>query len=199
MIHILLKRKKSTEIEIISKERQGGVQWNIPCYRVQDRCDIVMSSVVENFGLHPLTREKREKRVFKNRIPLRELSDWKVFIVGYMFMEIQDKSIVMSSPIRLSKILVYICLHEKNGKNAFSKIGFRLGELSDWNVFIVGYTFMEIQDKCIVMSSVVENFGLHLPTREKREKGVSKNQIPLRRAFRLKSVYRRIHVHGNPR
>ena len=26
MIHILLKRKKSTEIEIISKERQGGVQ-----------------------------------------------------------------------------------------------------------------------------------------------------------------------------
>ena len=98
-----------------------------------------------------------------------------------MFMEIQDKSIVMSSPIRLSKILVYICLHEKNGKNAFSKIGFRLGELSDWKVFIVGYTFMEIQDKCIVMSSVVENFGLHLPTREKREKGVFKNQIPLRK------------------
>ena len=26
MIHILLKRKKSTEIEIISNERQGGVQ-----------------------------------------------------------------------------------------------------------------------------------------------------------------------------
>ena len=81
MIHILLQRKNSTEIEIISKERQGGVQWNIPCYRVQDRCDenIVMSSVVENFGLHPLTREKREKRVFKNRIPLRELSDWSVY------------------------------------------------------------------------------------------------------------------------
>ena len=29
---------------------------------------------------------------------------------------------------------------------------------------------MESQDKCIVMSSVVENLGLHLPTREKREK-----------------------------
>ena len=26
VIHILLKRKKSTEMEIISKERQGGVQ-----------------------------------------------------------------------------------------------------------------------------------------------------------------------------
>ena len=115
-----------------------------------------------------------------------------------MFMEIQDKSIVMSSPIRLSKILVYIRLHEKNGKNAFSKIGFRLGELSDWKVFIVGYTFMEIQDKCIVMSSVVENFGLHLPTREKREKGVSKNQIPLRRAFRLKSGYHWRDVRGKP-
>ena len=51
---------------------------------------------------------------------------------------------------------------------------------------------MESQDKCIVMSSVAENFGLHLPTREKREKCVFKNQIPLRRAFRLKSVYRRI-------
>ena len=58
---------------------------------------------------------------------------------------------------------------------------------------------MESQDKCIVMSSVVENFGLHLPTREKREKGVLKNRIPLRRAFRLKSFYRRIHVHGKPR
>ena len=58
---------------------------------------------------------------------------------------------------------------------------------------------MESQDKCIVMSSVVENFGLHLPTREKREKGVFKNRIPLRRAFRLKSFYRRIHVHGKPR
>ena len=152
MIHILLKRKKSTEIEIISNERQGGVQWNIPCYRVQDRCDenIVMSSVVENFGLHPLTREKREKRVFKNRIPLREFSDWKVFIVGYMFMEIQDKSIVMSSPIRLWKILVYIRLHEKNWKKTFSKIRFHSGELSDWTVFIVGYMFIESQDKSIV-------------------------------------------------
>ena len=29
---------------------------------------------------------------------------------------------------------------------------------------------MESQDKCIVMSSVVENLGLHLPTREKQEK-----------------------------
>ena len=48
---------------------------------------------------------------------------------------------------------------------------------------------MEIQYKCIVMSSVVENFGLHLPT---REKDVFKNRIPLRRAFRLKSVHRRI-------
>ena len=158
MIHILLKRKKSTEIEIISKERQGGVQWNIPCYRVQDRCD---KNIVMSYSWKA-----------KIRVLLRN---------------------------RLSKILVYICLHEKNGKNAFSKIGFRLGELSDWKVFIVGYTFMEIQDKCIVMSSVVENFGLHLPTREKREKGVFKNQIPLRRAFRLKSVYRRIHVHRNPR
>ena len=46
---------------------------------------------------------------------------------------------------------------------------------------------------------VDENFGLHPPTREKREKDVFKNQIPLRRAFRLKSVYRRIHVHGTPR
>ena len=46
---------------------------------------------------------------------------------------------------------------------------------------------MESQDKCIVMSSVVENFGLHPRTREKREKCVFKNQIPLRkfrRAFR---------------
>ena len=58
---------------------------------------------------------------------------------------------------------------------------------------------MESQGKCIVMSSAVENFGLHLPAPEKREKGVFKNQIPLRRAFRLKSVYRRIHVHGKPR
>ena len=49
------------------------------------------------------------------------------------------------------------------------------------------------------MSSGVENFGLHQPTREKRENRVFKNRIPLRRAFRLKSVYRRIHVHGNPR
>ena len=39
------------------------------------------------------------------------------------------------------------------------------------------------------MSSVVENFGLHPLT---QEKGVFKNRIPLRRAFRLKSVYRRI-------
>ena len=51
---------------------------------------------------------------------------------------------------------------------------------------------MESQDNCIVMSSVVKNFGLHPPTREKREKDVFKNQIPLQRAFRLKSVYRRI-------
>ena len=58
---------------------------------------------------------------------------------------------------------------------------------------------MESQGKCIVMSSAVENFGLHLPAREKREKGVFKYQIPLRRAFRLKSVYSRIHVHRNPR
>ena len=29
---------------------------------------------------------------------------------------------------------------------------------------------MESQDKCIVMSSVVENFGLHLPTRENGKK-----------------------------
>ena len=57
---------------------------------------------------------------------------------------------------------------------------------------------MEIQDKCIVMSSVVENFGLHLPTREKREKGVFKNQIPLRGAFRLKSGYHWIDVRGKP-
>ena len=105
---------------------------------IQDKC-IVMSSVVENFGLHLPTREKREKGVFKNQIPLRKLSDWKVFIVGYMFMESEDKSIVMSSPIRLSKILVYIRLHEKNGKKTFSKIGFH----SDWKVFIVGY-----QDTC---------------------------------------------------
>ena len=90
MIHILFKRKESTEIEIISKERQGGAQWNIPCYRVQDR--------------------------------------W-------------DKSIVMSSGVEIS-------LHEKNGKKAFSKIGFHSGELSDWKVFIVGYMFMEIQNKC---------------------------------------------------
>ena len=124
---------------------------------IQDKC-IVMSSVVENFGLHLPTREKREKGVFKNQIPLRKLSDWKVFIVGYMFMESQDKSIVMSSPIRLSKILVYIRLHEKNGKKTFSKIGFHSGELSDWKVFTVGYMFMESQDKCIVMSSVVEKF-----------------------------------------
>ena len=123
----------------------------------QGKC-IVMSSAVENFGLHLPAREKREKGVFKNQIPLRKLSDWKVFIVGYMFMESQDKSIVMSSPIRLSKILVYIRLHEKNWKKTFSKIGFHSGELSDWKVFIVGYMFMESQDKCIVMSSVVEKF-----------------------------------------
>ena len=43
----------------------------------------------------------------------------------------------------LSKILVYISLHEKNAKNAFSKIGFHSRELSDWKVFIVGYMFME--------------------------------------------------------
>ena len=49
------------------------------------------------------------------------------------------------------------------------------------------------------MSSGVENFGLHQPTREKREKRVFKNRILLQTAFRLKSVYRRIHVHGNPR
>ena len=120
----------------------------------QDKC-IVMSSVVENFGLHLPTREKREKGVCKNQIPLRKLSDWKVFIVGYMFMESQDKSIVMSSPIRLSKILVYIRLHEKNGKKTFSKIGFHSGELSDWKVFIVGYMFVESQDKSIVMSSPI--------------------------------------------
>ena len=29
---------------------------------------------------------------------------------------------------------------------------------------------MESQGKCIVMSSAVENFGLHLPAREKRGK-----------------------------
>ena len=57
---------------------------------------------------------------------------------------------------------------------------------------------MESQGKCIVMSSAVENFGLHLPAREKREKGVFKNQIPLRRAFRLKSGYHWIDVRGKP-
>ena len=58
---------------------------------------------------------------------------------------------------------------------------------------------MESQGKCIVMSSAVENFGLHLPAREKREKRVFKNRILLQTAFRLKSVYRRIHVHGKLR
>ena len=41
------------------------------------------------------------------------------------------------------EILVYIRLHEKNGKKTFSKIGFHSGDLSDWKVFIVGY-----QDTC---------------------------------------------------
>ena len=43
-------------------------------------------------------------------------------------MESQDKSIVMSSIV---EILVYIRLHEKNEKKAFSKIRFHSGELSD--------------------------------------------------------------------
>ena len=55
---------------------------------------------------------------------------------------------------------------------------------------------MESQDKCIVMSSVVVKFGLHPLTREKREKDVFKNQIPLRRVFRLKTFQSWIHVHG---
>ena len=84
-----------------------------------------------NFGLHPSTREKREKDVFKNRIPLRRSFRLKSVhrrIPVYMFMESQDKSIVMSSIV---EILVYIRLHEKNEKKAFSKIRFHSGELSD--------------------------------------------------------------------
>ena len=50
------------------------------------------------------------------------------------------QSVVMSSIV---EILVYIRLHEKNGKKTFSKIGFHSGDLSDWKVFIVGY-----QDTC---------------------------------------------------
>ena len=84
-----------------------------------------------NLGLHPSTREKREKDVFKNRIPLRRSFRLKSVhrrIPGCMFMESQDKSIVMSSIV---EILVYIRLHEKNEKKAFSKIRFHSGELSD--------------------------------------------------------------------
>ena len=98
-----------------------------------------------NFGLHPSTREKREKDVFKNRIPLRRSFKLKSVhrrIPGYMFMESQDKSI------------------------------------------------------CYVIDC--RNFGLHPSTREKRKKGVFKNQIPLRRAFRLKSGYHWIDVRGKP-
>ena len=126
MIHILRKRKKSTEIEIISKGRQGGVQWNIPCYRVQDRCDknIVMSSVVENFGLHPLTREKREKRDFKNRIPLRELSDWKVFIVGYMLMESKIRVLLCHHRFGCRKFWFTFAYTRKTGKRRFQKSDF---------------------------------------------------------------------------
>ena len=57
-----------------------------------------------------------------------------------MFMESQDKSIVMSSIV---EILVYIRLHEKNEKKAFSKIRFHSGELSDWKVAITGEMFVE--------------------------------------------------------
>ena len=79
-------------------------------------------------------------------------------------MESQDKSIVMSSPIWLSKILVYIRLQKKTGKRTskktFSKIRFHSGELSVKSGYrrIPGYMFMESQDESIVMSSVVEKF-----------------------------------------
>ena len=50
--------------------------------------------------------------------------------------------------------------------------------------------------RCYVIDC--RNFGLHPSTREKRKKGVFKNQIPLRRAFRLKSGYHWIDVRGKP-
>ena len=65
-------------------------------------CYVIADSVVENFGLHPPTREKLEKDVFKNRIPLRRAFRLKSVdrrIPGYMFMESQDESIVMSSVV----------------------------------------------------------------------------------------------------
>ena len=52
--------------------------------------------------------------------------------------------------------------------------------------------------RCYVIDC--RNIGLHPSTREKRKNGVFKNQIPLRRAFRLKSgyMYHWIDVRGKP-
>ena len=62
--------------------------------------------VVENFGLHPPTKKKTGKRTSKKtfskiRFHSGELSVKSGYrrIPGYMFMESQDESIVMSSVV----------------------------------------------------------------------------------------------------